>query len=95
MRCTWTSHACHLLDDKPGKMPIERCAELQRLLGQANSFISGQEREKAALGDFGGPEELASLSLDELRDEVMRLRTHSADAPHASRGGQGGGAVTG
>ena len=77
-------------------MPIERCTELQRLLAQANSFINGQEREKSALGDFGGPEELAGLSLDELRDEVMRLRAQVRDGPHASGSStQGGGAVTG
>jgi hypothetical protein len=77
-------------------MPIERCTELQRLLAQANSFIGGQEREQSALGDFGGPEELAGLSLDELRDEVMRLRSQARDGPHAiSSSVQGGGAVTG
>ena len=82
-------------DDKPGKMPIERCTELQRLLAQANSFIGAQEQEKSALGDFGGPQELAGLSLDELRDEVMRLRAQVADGPDAgSRGAQGGGAAT-
>jgi len=83
-------------DDKPGKMPIERCTELQRLLGQANSFIRGQERDRSALGDFGGPEEVAGLSLDELRDEVMRLRAQAHDGPHAiSSGVQAGEAATG
>lgn len=87
---------CATLDDKPGKMPIERCTELQRLLAQANSFIGSQEQEKSALGDFGGPEEVAGLSLDELRDEVMRLRAHARDGPHATGGSaQGGGAATG
>ena len=96
MCCTWRSRSCRVLDDKPGKMPIERCTELQRLLAQANSFIGGQERSRSALGDFGGPEELAGLSLDELRDEVMRLRAQAHDGPHAtSRSAQAGGAVTG
>ena len=84
-------------DDKPGKMPIERCAELQRLLSQAGNFIATHEQEGSALGDFGGPEELAGLSLDELRDEVMQLRGRAPDAPHAvaaSAGGAPSGAFT-
>lgn len=82
-----------IVDDKPGKMPIERCSELQRLLGQANSFINSHERERSALGDFGGPEELAGLSLDELRDEVMQLRSRAPDAPHAAASSSGPAAV--
>jgi len=67
-------------DDKPGKMPIDRCQELQRLLSHTKAFITQHEGPASRLGDFGGlEEELGGMSIDELRDEVMQLRARTVD----------------
>ena len=64
-------------EDKPGKMPIERCHELQRLLGHATNFTRNQEERRETRSRMASAvDEVASLSLDELRDEVMRLRAN-------------------
>ena len=78
-------------NDKPGTMPIERCEELQRLLGNTMSFIKKNEgraaRESRTMGTDA--DEIAAMSLDELRDEVMRLRTQSGGTQVAASGADG------
>eukprot|EP01052_Picozoa_sp_SAG31_P009188 SAG31_NODE_478_length_15144_cov_15.165769_10_plen_188_part_00 len=73
-------------EDKPGKMPIDRCAELKRLLGHANSFISKRDNGHAITvqGSRNIPATVAAMSLDELRDEVVRLSTEGMSGAAAS-----------
>lgn len=77
-------------EDKPGKMPIERCEELQRLLGHAQKFVNQHESHQMEHVMRSEADEIAAMSLDDLRDEIMRLRSQEGAAASGGGGGSAG-----